>query len=638
MRPSLPLCLALLCTACSTESEGPADPYARGVAALDAGDARTARIEFLNAIKRNPQNSAARIMQARAYLALSDGVAAEAEVRRARELGVTRDHSRPLMAHALLLQGRTKDALAELEGAAGPYAERIRGRALALLGDQKGAAEAYSRAIALGPRDDKIWTDFARFRRSGGDIAGALDAIGRAVTLNPRNAEALTLHGELTRSQYGLRAAIPWFDRAIEIDPDDVNARLERAATLGDLGEMRAMLAETRKVLSLSRGNAVAYYLQAMLAARARKFTLARSLYQRTAGKLDDQPAVMLLAGGIDYQTGNFPQAVTRLSRLVELQPDNRKARKLLAAAHWRSGDARSAVATLAPIADRPDADSYTLTLMGKALAKLGDAKAASLYLTRAAQPARQATTALFDEPVDAATLAEFRDTADSNPDEAQPQIRLIRALLATGQGAEALQRARRLQSRNPGAPDAHILVGDSLGIQGNFAAAAEAYRKAANIAFSEPVAMRLIEALDRSGQREAAGNVLHLFLQQNPRSSSAQLLAGGRHMQARQWREAIALYEDLRRRLGDSDAAMLNNLAWAYSELGNYDRALPLARKAWSLDKSNPATTDTLGWLLYKSGENRAQGLALLEQAARGAPSDKQIRAHVTAARGRQD
>ena len=79
----------------------------------------------------------------------------------------------------------------------------------------------------------------------------------------------------------------------------------------------------------------------------------------------------------------------------------------------------------------------------------------------------------------------------------------------------------------------------------------------------------------------------------------------------------------------------MLNNLAWAYSERGDMGRALPLAQKAWELDKENPATADTLGWLLYKSGKDKAQGLALLEQAARGAPTDKQIRSHLAAARG---
>jgi tetratricopeptide (TPR) repeat protein len=143
-----------------------------------------------------------------------------------------------------------------------------------------------------------------------------------------------------------------------------------------------------------------------------------------------------------------------------------------------------------------------------------------------------------------------------------------------------------------------------------------------------------MIEALQRSGQGASAAQVLDLFLLQNPQNVPAQLMAASRHMEASKWADAIRLYEDLRKRLGDGDAVMLNNLAWAYSEQGQYSKAIPLAQKAWALDKRNPSTTDTLGWLLFKSGANKRQGLALIERASRGAPDDPMIRQHLDAAR----
>ena len=170
--------------------------------------------------------------------------------------------------------------------------------------------------------------------------------------------------------------------------------------------------------------------------------------------------------------------------------------------------------------------------------------------------------------------------------------------------------------------------------MRGNFAAAAEQYRKAANLAFTEPVAMRLYEALQRSGQQAAARQVLQIFLDQNPRSVPALTIAAQLYLQAGDWPRAIRTYEALRSRLGDRDAVMLNNLAWAYSESGDHQRAIPLARKAWALEKNNPATADTLGWLLFKSGANKAEGLMLLERAARGAPTDADIARHLAAAR----
>jgi tetratricopeptide (TPR) repeat protein len=576
------------------------------------------------------------VAQARTYLLLGDGVAAESEIRRARDSGVPAGQTEHLLAHALLLQGEARRAIEESNGAAPEhvgYAARIRGRAYMALGDDEHAAEEFTRAVAAAPRDSRVWTDIAHFRRANGALAGAIEAADRAVALDPRNVEALTLRGELTRSQYGLAAAVPWFDRALEIDPENVNALLERAATFGDLGRMRDMLADSRRVLTLSSGHPVAYYLQAMLAARARDFELARSIYQRTEGRLDHTPAGTLLASAIEYQTGNVRQAVSRLERLVAHQPGNRKARRLLAASQWRVGDAAATVATLRPIADRPDADSYTLSLIGRALERQGDTSGAAAYLTRAAQPQGRALSAVDPVHVTDEQLAALRRTATERPNHAATQVMLVAVLIRRGLGEEALMRARQLQAMSPGAPDAHVLVGDARGIRGDFVGAAEEYRKAANLAFTEPVAFRLIEALLRSNRQAAADRVLQLFLHQNPRNVPAQILLANRHMQARNWAEAARIYEGLRRRLGDRDATILNNLAWAYSERGDYARAVPIARRAWDLDRDNPATADTLGWVLFKSGA-RAEGLALLERAARGAPSDAEIRQHLEQAR----
>jgi putative PEP-CTERM system TPR-repeat lipoprotein len=470
MNRYLLLAVLLGTAACGTSGGSPAEMIARGEQALKEGQPRTARIEFLNAIKADPDNSRLRLLQAQTYLDLGDGVAAEAEIRRARQLRVSEAETKHLMAHALMLQGKFEAAITEAANVPAQhaaYAARIRGQAQADSGDIAGAADSFDEAVKLKPEDPAIWTDIARFRRSIGNTAGALEAADRAVKLKPNDLEAITLRGELTRSQYGLAAALPWFDRALELDEDNLSARLEKAATLGDMGRMKEMLAETRRVLEIAPNQPMAYYLQAMLAARARKFDLARSLYQKTGGALDTQPAGMLLASAIEFQTGAVEQAVTRLERLVALQPENRKARRLLAAAHWQRGNVGATIATLQPVADRPDADSYSLALLGKAYEKQGDADAASRYLARASQPQRPAPAALLAPAMTEAQVNALRKLAETKPDEVQAQVLLIGALLSRGESGEALDRARRLQAKHPGAADAHLLVGDALSVQG---------------------------------------------------------------------------------------------------------------------------------------------------------------------------
>jgi len=101
VRLAAPLLALALLAACS----GRGTPYERGLAAFNSGDVRTARVEFLNALQADPEDKAARVMQARVDLALGDGVAAESEIQRARQSGVPAGETAHLLAHAKLLQG-----------------------------------------------------------------------------------------------------------------------------------------------------------------------------------------------------------------------------------------------------------------------------------------------------------------------------------------------------------------------------------------------------------------------------------------------------------------------------------------------------------------------------------------------------
>lgn len=632
MNPRAALAALTLCLAACGGQTG--TPYERGAAAFESGDIRTARVELLNALQADPNNKAARILQARVQLALDDGAAAEGEIARARQSGATVAETAHLLAEARLLQGDPQGALQQAARAGRPffaYAQRIIGRAYMATGDSSAAGTAFNRALAIAPNDSDVWTDLARYRRSNGDVEGALQASARAVAARPRNVEALTLRGELTRGQYGLAASIPWFTRALDVDPGNVDVLLERAATYADMGHMRDMLADARKVIQLTGGHTRAFYLEAVLAARGQDYELAKRLWNRTNGAYDETPAGMLLVSAIDFQTGNEEQAARRLAGLLEQQPTNRRARRLLAAAQWRMNDPAAVVATLRPLADRPDADAYSLSLIGRALTRTGDADQAALYLARAAMPQPGALAAL--DALGDGEFAAVRQAADGDPGDGPAQLRYASALLARGQTGEALARARRLQAATPGAPEVHMLVGDVLGATGDFAGAAAQYRRAANLEFSEAVALRLIGALQRSGQNDEADDVLSLFIQQNPSSVPGLILVASSAMQDEAWPEAIRIYENLRARLGDNDATVLNNLAWAWSESGDLARAVPLARRAWTLDRDNPATADTLGWLLFKAGR-RVEGVALLQRAARGAPSNVAIRQRLAQAR----
>lgn len=592
---------------------------AQADAAFAAQQPRSARVLLMNATDADPKNGIAWMYLARAALVLGDGQGAGEALDRAIEAGYPVDRTRHFRAQAFILVGRTADALEiaradRVAPAYQGYAARMRGRALAELGDYAGAAREFGTATAIIPRDPAVWVDIARFRLRTGERLGAISASDRAVALDRENVPALVLKGELVREQYGLAASLPWFERALKIDRFDIDAQIQQAATLGDMGRTREMLAITRAVQALDAANPRAFYLQAALAARGRKFALADKLIDQVGGTLDSLPGMMLLKGTVAYQLGNFSEAATALTRLAEAQPNNVTARRLLAAAQWRMGDFDAVIATLASMAD---SDSYASMLTGRAYEALGDRQAAAAYLDGAAlgQPA----FAIGDQPSDETGAA--------------ARVALARRLLASGDVRQGLDIALALQRENPGAPDAHLLAGDAWNAAGRPAEAIDAYRRAANLRFSEAAALRMIATLSRVGRAGEAVRILDLFLSQSPMSVRARALQADLLMARGRFADAARSLEDLRRRLGDGDVAVASNLAWCYYQTGRADEALEIAEGAYRRAPSNPRIAHSYGWILHKAGRNPRAAVALLRQAVTQAPDWPQARAHLAEA-----
>jgi cellulose synthase operon protein C len=631
-----PLLLLLIATlsagpAAAADRASAETAFRKGAQFVVRGEARAARVELLNAIKADPSWAMPHAVLGSANLQLGDGLAGETELKRAIELGMPVTHVSHLLAHAWLLQGDPTRALElarreAIEPRFEGYAARIRALAYSSENRFAEASREFDRAASLTPKSSQLWTDIGRFRFQVGNVVGAAEAANNAVKFNPNSIDALMLTGDLVRGQYGLSASIPWFERVLELDPNYLPAMHQLAATLGDAGRTVEMLAMTRKILVIDPGNANAYYLQAVLAARAKKYDLARALLYRTQNRMDSVPAVRLLRAALDLQAGNAEQAIADLQELLTEQRTNLTAQRLLGAAMWRAGDTRGTIETLRRIADRSDADSYTLSVIGRAYEAQGNRGQAATYLDRAAQPGRGETMP-FEMAGDLIRLAKANTGGTDNADTAVP---IINKLVLEGRTVEALAIAQKLRVQNPGAPAAYVLVGDALMAQNRVREATLAYRDAASIRFSEPIAMRYVEGLIRSGDTTSALRVLDLFLSQNPRSVPGLLLAANHFMETGRWDEAIEILDGLRFRLGNREATVLSSLGWAWFNKGDAAKAAEYSGAAYGMAPANPAFADAYGWILYKTGSNREGGIALLEKAVATAPNHPGLRFHL--------
>jgi cellulose synthase operon protein C len=592
----------------------------KGISRFYSGNARTARIDVLNALKADPDWAEAHVVQARVYLALGDGAAAEDELRRAIELGLAQGRVTHLLAHAKLTQGDAKASIALAEKVDGSpathaYAARISARAAIALGDLSRAGRELDAAIAIAPKSSLVWSDIGRLREVAGDLAGAVGAARNANALNPHNVEALLLNGRLARQQYGLVAALPWFERVLDIDSGNLEAMTEAAATLGDVGRTQEMLVLTRRMLSIAPGNPSALYFQAVLAARAGRYELARGIVYRINGRMDGVPGMMLLQSTLELAGGGGERAIDRLRRLVDLQPHNDNARRLLGLAFARTGDPAGAVAALQPLSDRSDAASYELALAGRQFEAAGDRVRASAFLDRVSR-ADQGLPTPFELAM-----------REGDPIGADVAIPNIARLLSSGNELAALGLAQRLRDANKGAPAAHVVLGDVLMAMRQPREAAEAYRAASNIRFSEPTALRFVAALQASAQPQAAADVIGLFLAQNPRSVPGLVLASDFFVASGQWSRAITVLEGLRVRLGNRDASVLAKLGWSWLNAGEPAKAAFFAGKAYALMPGNAAIANGYGRILIDTGRDRATGLDLLRKAVALAPENALFR-----------
>jgi predicted Zn-dependent protease len=567
----------------------PALAKALAVAALLIGSAGPGRAGSL-------QQAGELIAAAREDLSRGDGIAAEVRLKQAMAQGAVHAAVAAYMGEALIAQNELDKARKWLAPGiftrqTAPLGFRMLARLEQLQGNLAAAGSAFDRVIGLTPRDATMWVEIGRLRYAGGEHMLALDAANYALSLDPGNVRVLELRGQIVRDQYGLAAALPWFEAALAKAPEDVSVLGEYAATLGELGRAREMLTVTRRMLELDPGNPRAFYLQAVMAARAGNAELARGLLSRTGNELEDMPAAMLLEGVLELRAGNYVLATEAFERLLRRQPFNQKARLLLARALFLSGEHRQLVIRFAEAGADPNASPYLLTTLARAHEILGERQLAAPLLDRAARP-RSPLIAVVALGTPAGML------------------------VADGQMAEAEATAEQARTVNPGSFDTQALAGDVQLAMGRGASALERYRLAARVRLPESLMLRMVAAHRLAGQPGEAAALTEAYLLHNPTSEAAARLAAQLAADAGDWKRARLLLERIRSSGAERDLRLLTDLSLAQLRSGDASAAEASAREAYRLQRANPLAAQAWGLSLAALGEKPRIARALLDKA----------------------
>lgn len=380
-------------------------------------------------------------------------------------------------------------------------------------GELARAGDLLNGALDAEPENPAVWVAVARLRYRGGEHLEALAAADKALALGPQYGGALLLKAQLVRDAHGLAASLPWYEAASAAEPGNPEVWLDYAATLGDLGRNRAMLDALGKLAEVSPKEPRANFLSAVLAARAGNAVLARSLLERSGMVGKGVPAALMLDALISLEQDNYTLAAERLEALTQRQPDNARARELLARAWLLGGRESEVIARFGGDVAPAEASPYLAMLVGRAHERLGERDKAAPWLARATSESEGARRVLPVSPG------------------LPPPTAAVRSLAKAGDWGGAAARTAALRQRFPGSGDVAALSGDVALGGGDARGALTLYASAAQVRRSWPLARKAIAAYRMAGDTEAADVLLMRHLAGDPNNIDAALMLAERNL-----------------------------------------------------------------------------------------------------------
>lgn len=225
-------------------------------------------------------------------------------------------------------------------------------------------------------------------------------------------------------------------------------------------------------------------------------------------------------------------------------------------------------------------------------------------------------------------SILQANDAALKEKDEAG--VLYAQSLVKLGQPEQARARLQPMLTRNPQSAMVRRELAKAQLAGGDAAGAVATLRPFAEVLTADAADLRLLaRAATKAGDADAA-RFAEKAKYPTPQALAATLAQADTAMKAGNWGNAIAAYDRIMTVTDGRNPLVLNNLAFAQGKVGNTRAAIDYARRALKEAPGNASVMDTLGWLLVQSGEDRAQGLKLLQEASRKAPGNAGIKEHL--------
>jgi putative PEP-CTERM system TPR-repeat lipoprotein len=389
----LVISISLAMAGCSEKKISPQSALNEAQAAVTRGDFAAATIHLKNALAGKPDDAQSRFSLGKVYLAMGEFGLAEADLRRALELGIAQETVLPLLLESMVLQAqhqRVIDEVAKAKNLSAPLeaiALSYTGRSWFGLKKFDQAKADFAKSLKLAPENAaaSIGEVTTMLISAPPDFAAAKKATAVVLAKHPSSHDAWAMSGFLSRLEGKNSDAKIALEKALQLKPYDIEQHAALAKTLIDLSDFPAATAQIQNLFKLSPKNFIVTYLYGLMAFRQGNLQLSREHLQRVVVAAPSYEPALELASEVAMSTGEFAMAEKLAASIVDQNPRNPSGHRLLASTYLAQNQPERAIAVLQPLLQQKVSSPQILATVGEALIRTGSAAKGIEFLDAAA-------------------------------------------------------------------------------------------------------------------------------------------------------------------------------------------------------------------------------------------------------------
>lgn len=428
---------------------------------FDAGKMKAASIELKNLLRDNPDNPQARLLMGQLHFETGNMASAEKELTRARELGVEDELILPLLARALLLQGKGDEVLKlplkNLSNSGQVEVLAAQGQVKMAQGELTEAASLIEKALSKDPASLNALIAGAEIHVAKNEIDLAREKLEAASLIDQKSGSAWRLLGTIEWREKNLDLAEKAYSKAIEYNVNNFSDHFKRALVRIQLNKYDEAQQDVDTIKKSFPQHAGANYVQGLIYYHNKNFREAIISFEVALSDESHFPMALFYLGASYFIQNNLEQAETYASRFVYAAPENIKGKRLLSIIKFKKKKYSEAAELIRPVVDAMPNDIGALNLLSSTLVKMGKIDETIELLSRLAalQPdSPEAKTrlglGLLAGGQQDTGVEQLESALQLKPDYQQASVLLVLNHIKKKDYDEALKAANTFRERNP--------------------------------------------------------------------------------------------------------------------------------------------------------------------------------------------